>query len=278
MLFPTQNTQPLFGVGFFAAAELMPAHEFAKAVEERGLDAVFLPENSHIPLSRSRPTPEKNIDIDRLARFQDPFVALSACAAVTDRIRLGTCVCLLTQRRPAVTANTIASLDRISNGRVTLGVAGGFIAEAMANHGCEFKTRWRTVRERTLEMRALWKENSMATTLPLQASGPPVLIGSNSKKVPHRVAAYADGWLARTEIYPSDPVKDLEDACDMAERPRAEVSLTLVAAPHDVEACANALNNGYDHILFGAQADRAEDLLNTLDRLAEVATRARRLV
>lgn len=255
----------------------------AAAVEARGFDAFFLPENSHVPVTRRAPDKFRG-DMRLLARFYDPFVTLAACAARTSRLRLGTSVSLLTQREPLLTARAVASLDHLAGGRLVLGVAGGFVREAMAHHGSRFAERWTLVRERVAAMRAIWREpaphyRGELVTLPpgcrafpcAQAGGPAVWIGSNSRQVPARVATWADGWLVRPALYPGDPCADLAHACEVHGRTRADLTLALMDAPQTLREAAPALAAGYAMLVFVLREADESALLRALDRLAVLA-------
>lgn len=251
----------------------------AREVEARGLDMLFLPENSHIPRDRKRDWPPVEGLLDPLSRLYDPFVALSAAAAVTERLLLGFAVCLVTHRDPINTAKAVASLDLLSSGRVILGVAGGALDVAMRNHGTEFKTRWKVVRERVLAMRAIWAEEEASFSgefvdfgpmwcypKPLQPVGPPVWIGSNSKWVPGRVADYADGWIVYHGRYDGDAIADLRAACAQRERDFDELSVALADVPWDAGLAADFVARGYRKLIF--LLPPAEDPLHALDRVA----------
>ena len=96
--------QPQFGVTMFPTDYAIQPVELARAVEERGLDSLFFPEHTHIPASRRTPFPG-GTDLPKMYwHTHDPFVALSACAAVTSRIRLGTGICLIIERDPIIMA------------------------------------------------------------------------------------------------------------------------------------------------------------------------------
>lgn len=287
---PRACTEPgslQFGVCVLATDRGITPPRLAREVEARGLDMLFLPENSHIPVERKRDWP--NIDglLDPLSRLYDPFVALSAAAAVTERLLLGFAVCLLTHRDPINTAKAVASLDLLSQGRVILGVAGGALDVAMRNHGTEFKHRWRVVRERVLAMRTIWTEEAaefsgefvdfgplLSYPKPLQAVGPPVWIGSNSKWVPGRVADYADGWIVYNGRYQGDAIADLREACVRKERDFAELTLALMDAPWEEDAAARFVDQGYRKLIFlvspGADTEAA------LDRAAAITSGLRR--
>src|SRR5206468_9949324 len=119
---------------FLTDRTIAPAH-LARELEDRGLDALVLPEHTHIPVSRRTPYPMGGDLPDEYARTLDPFVALTAAAAVTERLRLGTGVCLVVERDPIVTAKEVSSLDVLSGGRVLLGVGAGWNVEELAHHG-----------------------------------------------------------------------------------------------------------------------------------------------
>jgi hypothetical protein len=125
-------------------------------VEERGLDSIFFNEHTHIPVSQLTPFPGGGELPNEYPHTHDPFVALAAAAAVTNRIMLSTGICLVIERDPIVLAKEVASLDRISGGRVILGVGAGWNVEEMENHGTSYKQRWKILRERVLAMREIW--------------------------------------------------------------------------------------------------------------------------
>ena len=89
----------------------------------------------------------------------DPFVSLTAAGIVTTKLKLGTGVCLVQQRDPIQTAKLVASLDQVSNGRFLFGVGGGWNRDEMENHGTEFKTRFKLMRERIEAMQAIWTKS-----------------------------------------------------------------------------------------------------------------------
>ncbi len=257
-------------------------HTLARAVEHRELDMLFLAENSHVPLSCGDDWPQAGALKDRLSRLHDPFVALSAAAVVTTRLVLGFGVCLLTHRDPIITAKAIASLDRISGGRVVVGIAGGALDAAMRNHGSEFKHRWRITRERVEAMRAIWTqevaefhgdfvnfEPLVCYPKPISPQGPPVWIGSNSTRVPQRVAAYANGWIVFNGRYKGDAVRDLKAACEHSGRDFDDLSLALMNAPEEASAALRFLDRGYRKLIFMLVDDK--DLLLSLDRIGRLA-------
>src|SRR5580693_4064334 len=197
-----------FGAMMFPTDYAIQPVELAQAVEARGLDSLFFPEHTHIPTSRKSPWPGGGDLPTEYWHTHDQFVALTAAAVATKRIKLGTGVCLVIERDPIVLAKEVASLDMISGGRVLFGIGGGWNVEEMENHGANSKKRWKTVREKILAMREIWTKEEAefhgeivnfdkiwSYPKPVQPGGPPVLMGSGSKKVFERVADYCDGWL-----------------------------------------------------------------------------------
>ena len=270
------------GVCMLATDRTLSPPTLAREVEARGIDMLFLPENSHIPRDRAREWPSVEGLLDPLSRLYDPFIALSAAAAVTERLLLGFAVCLLTHRDPINTAKAVASLDQLSAGRVIFGVAGGALDVAMRNHGTEFKTRWKVVRERVLAMRTIWRDEEAAFSgdyvdfgpmwcypKPLQSVGPAIWIGSNSKWVPGRVADYADGWIVYNGRYAGDAIADLREACVRRERAFEDLSVALMDAPWHADEAAGFVARGYRKLIFFPSP--ADDTLHALDRIAALS-------
>ena len=141
-----------FGLLLAATEHTLQPVEIALLAEREGFDALFLGEHTHLPLAAHR---YSNIG-DEYKQLYDPFIALTAAAAVTERLKLGTAVTLLTEHHPITLANEIATLDRISGGRVVLGVGTGWNVAEMSHFGLAFKDRWKIARERVLAMRAIW--------------------------------------------------------------------------------------------------------------------------
>jgi probable F420-dependent oxidoreductase len=197
-----------FGISYFPTDETIEPAALARLAEERGFESVFVTEHTHIPASRKTPYPAGGELPREYWRIYDPFVALTTMAAATERIRIGTAICLLIQRDPITTAKAVASLDRLSGGRFLFGVGAGWNLEEMRNHGTDPDDRFRILRERVEACRAIWTEEEASyhgefvdfdriacRPAPLQEPHPPVLIGGNGPRVHERVLAYGDGWF-----------------------------------------------------------------------------------
>src|SRR5947208_7258696 len=146
------------GVARFATDLTSDVRDVARAAEDAGFESLFVAEHTHIPTSRATPYPMGGELPDEYARTLDPFVALTAAAAVTERLRLGTGVCLVVERDPIVLAKVVSSLDVLSGGRVLLGVGAGWNAEELAHHGVAFADRFDVLQERVELMQCLWSQ------------------------------------------------------------------------------------------------------------------------
>ena len=147
------------GVAFFPTDLGIDIAPLARMVEERPFYALFVAEHTHIPVSRETPHPSGDVLPPQYSHTLDPFVALSNAAAVTERIKLGTGVCLVIERDPIVTAKEVASLDRLSGGRFLFGVGAGWNREEMRNHGTDAKRRFSVMRERVEAMKEIWTKD-----------------------------------------------------------------------------------------------------------------------
>src|SRR5919112_1381288 len=148
-----------FGISTFVTDEGIAPGALARAIEERGFDSLFIAEHTHIPLSQKSPWPGGAELPRKYYRTLDPFVALSAAAAATERLLLGTGVALVVERDPIITAKEVASLDLVSGGRVIFGVGVGWNREEMENHGTDPRTRGKLTNERIQAMIEIWTKD-----------------------------------------------------------------------------------------------------------------------
>src|SRR5476651_2636632 len=155
--FPEETVMDV-GVFYFPVDYGINVAELAKALEDRGFGSLYVPEHTHIPLSRKTPFPGGGDLPKRYAHTHDPFVALAFAAAATKKLKIGTGICLVPQHEPIVTAKAIASLDQLSGGRFVFGIGGGWNVDEMENHGATHKNRFKMMREHVLAMKALWTE------------------------------------------------------------------------------------------------------------------------
>src|SRR2546423_14382981 len=129
------------GVTIFQTDKTMPAPNLARAVEDRGFESLWVAEHTHIPVSRATPYPQGGELPEEYKRTLDPFVTLAAAAAVTERLKLGTAICLVAQHDTIDLAKSVASVDRVSGGRFVFGVGYGWDVEEMQGHGVDPEQR-----------------------------------------------------------------------------------------------------------------------------------------
>lgn len=262
--------------------------ELARAVEERGLDALFLTEHTHIPAGRRSPWPGGGELPRRYSHTYDPFVALGAMAAVTERVVLGTAVSLINQHHPINLAKEVASLDRIAGGRVELGVGPGWNVEEMEHHGVVSGRRTAEMLERIEAIRALWTEEEPefhgefvsfdpVWSYPKPARVPPVLIGGGGPTVLDRVLSHGDGWIPLR--VPASAVPEFAERVAQLQRRadgagRGHIPVTLYGgAPKPAALASSYADAGVDRVLFELTDHEADTTaaLHELDALADLA-------
>jgi probable F420-dependent oxidoreductase len=270
-------------VMFFTEYSMGPA-ALGRALEERGFESLWVPEHSHIPLSRKTPYPAGGPLIRPYYDIMDPFLALNTAAAVTTRLKIGTGVCLVNQRDPIHTAKLVSSIDQLSNGRFLFGVGNGWNQDEMENHGTVFATRHKLSRERIEAMKAIWTQDEPdyhgefvnfdkmnQWPKPVQKPHPPILVGGNGPHTLERVVEYGDGWMPVNgrEGPPVGPrIPELQALARAAGRDPIPVTIFEISPdPAEIEAFRAA---GAVRGLFHLPSAGRDELLPLLDRLTEV--------
>jgi probable F420-dependent oxidoreductase len=241
-----------FGVGYFPTHDGIGPGPLARMLEERGQESLFFAEHTHIPASRESPYPAGGELPQKYWHCYDLFVALTAAAAATSRLRVGSGICLIIERDPIVTAKEVASVDHLSGGRLEFGVGAGWNREEMRNHGTDPRTRMALMRERVEAMKAIWTQEEASYAgehvaferiwshpKPAQRPHPPVLVGGLGPTVLDRVLAFGDGWLPN---YVADDrfFDRLAELRARAERPISVHILGMPADPHALERVRDA--------------------------------------
>src|ERR1700754_1256157 len=198
-----------FGIATFITDEGIRPDVLGRALEERGFSSLFIAEHSHIPVSRESPYPAGGELPRRYYRTLDPFVALTAAAAVTSQLVLGTGIALLPQRDGIHTAKQVASLEPGSNGRFAFGVGVGWTREEMRNHGTDPATRGALMDEQLAALKEIWTADQAEFhgehvdfdpiylwPKPVQQPHPPIYLGGESPAALRRVAASGGAWVA----------------------------------------------------------------------------------
>jgi len=276
-----------YGVSMFPTDYAMRPDDLARAAEERQFESIFFPEHTHIPTSRRSPWPGGAELPKEYWHTHDLFVALMAAAAATRTIRIGSGICLLIERDPITTAKEVATLDFLSRGRVIFGIGGGWNAEEMENHGTNFKTRWKLLRERVEAMKEIWAKDEAeyhgelvrfdkiwSWPKPVQKPHPPILLGTHTPKGRQRVVDYCDGWIPIGQRVGdiTDGIRDLHERARAAGRRPQDLSVT-VFAPADPEVLRAFADAGVERAVFWVPPAGPEKVLPLLDRYAEVAAK-----
>jgi probable F420-dependent oxidoreductase len=241
-----------FGVGYFPTHDGMGPGPVARMVEERGQESLFFAEHTHIPASRATPYPAGGDLPRKYVHTYDQFVALTAAAAATSRLRIGSGICLVTERDPIVTAKEVASVDHLSGGRFEFGVGAGWNREEMRNHGTDPRTRMALMRERIEAMKAIWTQDEASYSgefvrferiwswpKPAQRPHPPVLVGGEGPTVLDRVLAFGDAWFPN---YRGDPriFDRIDELRARADRPIEVHMLGMAPDPKAIERVHDA--------------------------------------
>ena len=274
------------GASMFVTDYSMGAMELARALEERGFESIWAPEHSHIPLSRKTPwggggdLPKRYYDV------LDPFVVLTAAAAATKTLLLGTGVCLIAQRDPIQTAKLVASVDQVSNGRFLFGIGNSWNQDELENHGTVFATRHKAARERIEAMKEIWTKPKaeyhgefvnfdpmMAWPKPVQKPHPPILVGGAFPQAARRAARYGDGWIPIMGRPPhADPATlqaEYRKLLQEAGRDPSSAPLSLFGARLDLDALKRNRDQGVARVVMSLDSEKADKILPALDRWAE---------
>ena len=272
-----------FGASMFFTDYSMTPAALARALEERGFDILWAPEHSHIPLGRKTPFPLGPELPKRYYDVMDPFVTLAAAAAVTSRLRLATGVCLVAQRDPIQTAKLVASLDQISRGRFVFGIGNGWNQDEMENHGTNFSSRHKLVRERVEAMKAIWTQDAAeyhgefvnfgpmaAWPKPIQKPHPPILIGGAFPYSARRAVRYGDGWMPQVTKSDTAPLTELiprfRQMTAEAGRDPAAMQIVMGAQPADAALIGRYQALEVDVVYPSLPSEQADTILPILDQ------------
>lgn len=271
--------------------------EFARRVESLGFESLWAPEHGVIPVDFKTEVPqsrEKGVPIiyqqGHINQLLHPFAWLGAVAAATSRIGLGTGICLVPQHNLLDLAKQVATVDRLSGGRLLFGIGAGWLRGESEAFGVDFPNRWSQTRETIQAMKVLWRDDIaefhgdyvdfpplICRPKPVQEPHPPILIAGELKGALERIVEYGDGWIPR--VRHTSPYRDphlLAQARQRLEQRfmdagRDPAALTVTAWDAEPERESNRR-------FFDAGADRVVHLVitgeeaSTLSRLDEIAS------
>ena len=238
------------GIFYFATEYGHNVVDVARDAEQRGFESLWLPEHTHIPVSRKTPYAGGAELPEEYTHTLDPFVALAAVATATKRIRLATGISLLIEHDTITMAKTVATLDLLSNGRAILGVGGGWNREEAEHHGVEWSQRFQQLEEQISAIKVIWANEEASFhgdhvrfdpiwswPKPIQRPHPPIVLGGETDHTLRRVIKHCDGWLPRAR----DPeiivrgIARLNELAQDAGRDPESISINVFAPRPDAE-------------------------------------------
>jgi probable F420-dependent oxidoreductase len=272
-----------YGAAIFPTDYSVDPGSFARIAEERGYESVFFPEHTHIPTSRETPYPGGEPIPEQYKHTYDLFVALTAAAMATERVKVGAGICLITQRDPIITAKEVASVDRLSGGRLIFGVGAGWNVDELRNHGTDPGRRFGVMRERVEAMKAIWTQDEAeyhgehvdfdpiwSWPKPVQKPHPPVPIGGMGKRVVDRVLSYGDGWFPQPGGLSVEDflarIEELRQKCEEAGRELPEMS--AFGAKPDPEVIERYAEAGIARTVFWLPSVPEDELGESFDKIA----------
>jgi probable F420-dependent oxidoreductase len=230
-----------FGVGFFATHDAIDPGSLARMVEEHGQESLFFAEHTHIPADRRTPYAREGDLPRKYWHTYDLFVTLTAAAAATSRLRVGSGICLVVERDPIITAKEVASVDVLSGGRFEFGVGAGWNREEMENHGTDPRQRMAVLRERIEAMKEIWRDDEASYSgkhvsferiwswpKPAQRPHPPILVGGSGPTVLDRVLSFGDAWFPNHA-----PDGILDRAAELRSRADRPIDVMIMGVPAD---------------------------------------------
>ena len=272
-----------YGLTLFLTDQTIDVVTVARAAEERGFNSLWLPEHTHIPTGRRTPAPTGEPLAEEYRRSFDPLVALSAAAAVTSRLIVGTGIALVAQRDPIVTAKAVATLDWQSGGRFKLGIGYGWNADEMEDHGVDPATRRSRAREHVLAMRSLWEKDaasfsgryvsfseSWSWPKPRQRPLPVLVGGAPSPGLFSHVAEFGQGWIPIGGAGMGEAIPRLREAVSEAGRDPAALEIVPFGSLPDHGKLDHFEKIGVTECVFRLPAAAEPEVMKKLDRYAEL--------
>jgi len=273
------------GIVLFTSDRGITPADLAVAAEERGFATLYVPEHTHIPVRRDAAHPgtgDASLPDDRYLRTLDPWVSLAMAAARTTTIRLSTAVALPVEHDPITLAKTIATLDHLSGGRVTIGAGFGWNTDELEDHKVPADKRRTVLREYVEAMRALWTQEeasydgefvsfgpSWAYPKPAQAHVPLIIGAGGGPQTLRWIARHADGWMTTPrETGIVEKINDLRKLWADQGRFGAPAVHVLIAARPSPEDLASWAEAGVDELIWGVPDADEATVLASLDRLA----------
>ena len=276
-----------FGALIFPTDQTIRPDALAGELEAAGFESFWVAEHTHIPLSRRTPYPGGGDLPGMYWRTMDPFVSLTAAALATERLKVGTGICLVNQHHPINAAKQAASVDQLSNGRFLFGVGVGWNEDEMEHHGTDPAKRRATARERILAIKELWTADhaefhgdyvdfsaSASYPKPVTTPHPPVIMGGAGGPVTFRhIVEYCDGWMPiHGRADPLEKLPLLRQMADEADRDPVSIEVSIYGCPMRPEIVERYREAGVDRVVFWLPADEPDRVLSAVAHGASLMT------
>lgn len=270
------------GIMMFSTDQTVAPAPLARMIAERGFEAMFLPEHSHIPATRTSPYPRGGDLPPEYYRTYDMFVGLAAASVAAPSLTIGTGITVVPQHDPIYLAKQVASLDHVSEGRLIFGIGYGWNQDELEDHGVVFKKRRTQTREKMLTIRRLWTEElasfqgefvdlppSYQWPKPVQPGGPPVVIGGLAgPKLFEHIAEYADGWAPIGPRTIAEGLPDLQKAFEDAGRDPASIRLHAFDSRSEPSLVEHYASLGVERLVINVPPHDRAGIERLLDELA----------
>ena len=273
------------GLSIFATDYAIRIDELAREAEARGFESLWVPEHTHIPTSRTTPFPGGGDLPKQYWHSYDPFVSLMAAAAATEKLKVGTGICLIIERDTITTAKEVASLDALSGGRLLFGIGGGWNREEMENHGTDYSTRFKRLEEQVMAMKEIWTKDEpeyhgkyvdfdpiWSWPKPVTEPHTPVYLGGYTEYTRQRVVDFCEGWLpigfSKKAIV--EGLADLDRRAEEAGRSRDTINVSVFGTRPQKEVIEAYTEAGADRAILGLPSEDRDAVLPLLDKYAEL--------
>ena len=257
----------------------------AKKAEDFGYDSLWLAEHPILPVNSKTPwpgSPDGKIP-KKYADTADPFVALGRASAVTEKLLLGTGICLVPERNPLILAKEIATLDMYSKGRFLFGIGAGWLREETEIMGGDFPHRWTQTREAVMAMKELWTTVESeyhgnyydfppvySFPMPTQRPHPPIYLGGHAKNVFKRLVSWGNAWMPN-RITPQeieDGRKQIESLCIESGRDPNEIGITVYGVAADRELLKDFESAGAERAVVSIDSVEENQAIEQLEDVA----------
>ncbi|MCZ6472639.1 MAG: LLM class F420-dependent oxidoreductase [SAR324 cluster bacterium] len=273
------------GIAMFVTGYTINMVTLARKAESLGFESLWVPEHPIIPVHMTTPFSGGGPLPEQYKHLLDPFTGLAAAAGATEKLILGTGICLVPERNALITAKEVATLDVVSGGRFEFGIGAGWLREESDIFAVDFPRRWTQTKEHILAMKALWSGEEVefhgkyvdfpklwCSPRPLQKPHPPILIAGELERSASRVVEYGDGWFPRARnLGPAELEsgrKKIESLYREAGRDTAGFTVSLFGAPAEKDSNRAYADAGADRAIHILPPEEEDKILPMLEQMA----------